>query len=975
LVSNDTPGDWEFVAVTGTQDGTNLNVEGVGDFTINAGECIAFPFLTAAYVLDVLHLTADAKIAVAHITHRLSGHDDFTAYTPLPTSLWGTEYFSPLLHEMWSTGYEDGVDSTSLVIVALEDMTVSVAGSVIMLDSGERGRVYLHSDSTAIRSNRPIQVVKDFLVYATDRWRDVTRMYSSTVCLHPSELQVVWAYMDRLRMRDIGTHGGPANWWCITSFTDGNRVTMDVGFDGSLELDTVLNSYETIYLDDSSSLYIAGWDSMPACLHSERPVQVLRSYRGWWTHYIESHYELSNWDIEFGGIGPVATVVEPLDSTISACPDQPIIVSISDSDGIDTSTIEILIQDSVYTIFDDELTFVDDSLLIFTPSPGFWVDNETVYVSLQRADDTLGFPLAPAPVEWMFTMDLSGPVASDFSPTGDVLDWQPPLSLRLTDNILGVDDESIVLTLRGVYKHPDPVGFNLSCGAFDWDGENLIFHPDRVDESALDISYSPVDEPELTSGIYFPELETIYVNIYAMDNEPDYCEPNPIQEPNGWQFFIPDDDTTGPVISGFSPSYWSNDSAFYIECNIADLSGVYDDMTGSGGQGVYLIWDNDGDVDDGTFFEVQMDEVSVGLFRTTEMIPPQSAGADFVYRVCAHDDDFDFANPLDRSVSCADSSLMVLEGPTANWVEPLPGSITACDDQRILLVVTDPDGVDEGSICLLVNGEEYSIEDEELEYNLDTLVFAPLDSVFGDEETVEVMLVKAHDMLGNPMRDTLRWSFRVDLTPPVASMVIPSDGAMVRDTKPAIYIDVDDNLSGVNPASIVLSVNGREYRVVHGLQWIPNESGTGGGLRFSSEDLGEGFEKGDTLWIGFLVEDSPDYCPPNQAEYSWFFWIEPDVPCYVHPNPFTPNNDGYNDIVVFDYPFMFSEEAEIAIYNVRNIEVWHSTFSPLSDVREFSNRSWDGRDEGGQPLPPGIYIYAVQVNGAVVCNGTIILAR
>jgi len=25
----DPPGDWEFVAVTGTQDGTNLNVEGV----------------------------------------------------------------------------------------------------------------------------------------------------------------------------------------------------------------------------------------------------------------------------------------------------------------------------------------------------------------------------------------------------------------------------------------------------------------------------------------------------------------------------------------------------------------------------------------------------------------------------------------------------------------------------------------------------------------------------------------------------------------------------------------------------------------------------------------------------------------------------------------------------------------------------------------------------------------------------------
>ncbi|MBN2541884.1 hypothetical protein JXI42_03380 [bacterium] len=289
------PAAWEFVAVTGTRDRTNLIVNETETYILDAGECITLTFRSDH---NVMSLIADQKIAVAHISHRGSGHDDFTAYTPLPLELWGTEFFSPLAHALWAAGYEDGVDSTGLIIVALENMTtVQVSGTPYSLDEGERMRVFIGTDSASIVSDRPIQVVKNFMMYANDRWRDVIRIYSNTVCLHPSDLQMRYAFMDRLSPSDMEEHGGPRNWWTITSFDNGNRVTADVNFDGSLDLDVTLDRFETLYLTDTSTI-IGGWDTASAILESENPVQVINSVRGWWWDYIEAHYEYSNWDVE-----------------------------------------------------------------------------------------------------------------------------------------------------------------------------------------------------------------------------------------------------------------------------------------------------------------------------------------------------------------------------------------------------------------------------------------------------------------------------------------------------------------------------------------------------------------------------------------------------------------------------------------------------------------------------------------------------
>ncbi len=84
----------------------------------------------------------------------------------------------------------------------------------------------------------------------------------------------------------------------------------------------------------------------------------------------------------------------------------------------------------------------------------------------------------------------------------------------------------------------------------------------------------------------------------------------------------------------------------------------------------------------------------------------------------------------------------------------------------------------------------------------------------------------------------------------------------------------------------------------------------------------------------------------------------------VRPNPFTPNNDGYNDRAVFYVSGLDEGRGRVAIYNRRGRK-----------VREIYGDSWDGRDDAGSLLPPGVYLFAVHVDGQRSLSGTITLIR
>ena len=89
----------------------------------------------------------------------------------------------------------------------------------------------------------------------------------------------------------------------------------------------------------------------------------------------------------------------------------------------------------------------------------------------------------------------------------------------------------------------------------------------------------------------------------------------------------------------------------------------------------------------------------------------------------------------------------------------------------------------------------------------------------------------------------------------------------------------------------------------------------------------------------------------------------------VLPNPFTPNNDGYNDYVTFKYPEMYEKKPVVRIFNLRGRKV-----NELNNYSGFEYR-WYGKDQDGKILDPGVYLYILEVENKMISSGTITLVR
>jgi len=65
-------------------------------------------------------------------------------------------------------------------------------------------------------------------------------------------------------------------------------------------------------------------------------------------------------------------------------------------------------------------------------------------------------------------------------------------------------------------------------------------------------------------------------------------------------------------------------------------------------------------------------------------------------------------------------------------------------------------------------------------------------------------------------------------------------------------------------------------------------------------------------------------------------------------------------------------EGKIYLYDVHNVLV--NTIDVPFGGDAIIKAIWDGTDMDGNPVLPGVYLYVIEVDGEIVCTGTVTVA-
>ncbi|MDI6401627.1 CARDB domain-containing protein [Balneolaceae bacterium ANBcel3] len=132
------------------------------------------------------------------------------------------------------------------------------------------------------------------------------------------------------------------------------------------------------------------------------------------------------------------------------------------------------------------------------------------------------------------------------------------------------------------------------------------------------------------------------------------------------------------------------------------------------------------------------------------------------------------------------------------------------------------------------------------------------------------------------------------------------------------------------------------------------------------------FDEARTFELSFSVDPNDeveDTDRTNNEKTLLLRVIEGRV--FVTPNPFTPNNDGFNDVLEFDMTQIadiHDPQIQIFSFNGRLVK----TLS--ADAFDGASMYWDGRDQNGNVLRPGVYLYVIENNNSLLHRGAVTLA-
>ena len=230
---------------------------------------------------------------------------------------------------------------------------------------------------------------------------------------------------------------------------------------------------------------------------------------------------------------------------------------------------------------------------------------------------------------------------------------------------------------------------------------------------------------------------------------------------------------------------------------------------------------------------------------------------------------------------------------------------------------------------------------------------------------IVVELDSAEDILGYELDSTYSWTFYIDTEPPVITLLEAE--ILLHLIEPVISWNIIDYGAGVDELSIAIFADSDELHV--------GDAGvTFDGVTLTFDAAGAGYDlESEDLLTCIEACDLAQFCGANCADTTCIIIsLAKDTPCEIWPIPFTPNDDGANDVVWFEYPNMQFEGAFVELFDLEGRRVFSENFPP--GLPE-SVISWDGFRNNSKKAVPGTYLYVITRGGQVLCKGTLVLVR
>ncbi len=283
--------------------------------------------------------------------------------------------------------------------------------------------------------------------------------------------------------------------------------------------------------------------------------------------------------------------------------------------------------------------------------------------------------------------------------------------------------------------------------------------------------------------------------------------------------------------------------------------------------------------------------------------------------------------------------------------------VPPCDPDSIVFIINHTQPIDTTVIALTFDGKLHIYPDSLYFLNDTTLVFILPEATNGNHN---VELGRLCDTTGQCL-DEIETNFTLDLDPPITISLLDTNIAPEGTTLAIQYIVVD-SLAGLDLDNFQITVNDTPISYIM----------QGDTVQISLDSVSVG-----TLTVCIDAQDFPyPPCPPNTAQLCdtlYIYQVFPEYGCARMPNPFTPNADYKNDFCQFTFPGLGRKEGTISIYDVHSHSVRKIVVPGGREAKEKAR--WFGKNDDGEPLPQGLYLYVIEVGGEVVCNGTAVIAR